>query len=351
MGLETAPNTAADKTQFDPKATDTAGSAVNRLLEDAGLRDKAQTVPNQAGDAAGVAGNLVLQRPAGAIADAGSASADGKQLAHRADGPMPAAGSALADAALVAHLADPTDQDRTAAEQSLEKNTSKLISEADRNSLKAMTTAITSGDSKAFAEAVKNAGADSGKLNDLVCEVNKSLEASHCTTKLDVTGDHKVLVSDSNEKTALAFDPKTGAVEPKSVQYNPDGSVLVTAGELLRVDTEKTFKDIGNTAVNEINGKLDFGPHKIDPSDFDKMLPKYPGHILPMIYGPHDFLGKPETPIDIPQPHGRAPFSKNEDGSGATARSGKHPFVRPPAGLIGGQAVDLGSDIYSSKDL
>jgi FlaG/FlaF family flagellin (archaellin) len=144
---------------------------------------------------------------------------------------------------------------------------SKLIPEADRESMKAMTTAITNGDSKAFAEAVKKAGGDPAKLKALVGEVDKMLEEKGSSTRLDVTADGKVLVSDSGSGTALAFDPKTGNVEAKAVEQNMDGSVLVKPGELLHVDTDKAFKDMGDHAVNAVNGKMDFGVSKHEPFD------------------------------------------------------------------------------------
>ena len=107
--------------------------------------------------------------------------------------------------------------------------------------------------------------------------------------RLDVTGDGKVLVSDTGKSTALAFDPKSGNVEAKSVEQNFDGSVLVKPGELLHVDTDKIFKDMGDSAVNGVNGKIDFSTIKIDP--FEKpepWLPHYPS-------GPR-FPGITETP-------------------------------------------------------
>lgn len=159
----------------------------------------------------------------------------------------------------------PSDKDRADAEKTLEGRMSKLIPEADRDAMKAMTTAITNGDSKAFAEAVKKAGGDPEKLKALVSEVDKMLEEKGSPTRLDVTADGKVLVSDSGSGTALAFDPKTGNVEAKAVEQNMDGSVLVKPGELLHVDADKAFKQMGDHAVNAVDGKLDFTVSKPDP--------------------------------------------------------------------------------------
>jgi hypothetical protein len=146
-----------------------------------------------------------------------------------------------------------TDKDRSQAETSMARGISKLIPEADRESLKAMTSAITSGDSHAFAEAVKKAGADPERLKKLVTEVNKMLEAKHSSTHLDVTGDGKVLLSDANKDTALAFNPVNGNIEGREVHYGPNG-MTVTPGELLHVDVEQEFKQLSDQAVASING-------------------------------------------------------------------------------------------------
>jgi hypothetical protein len=178
----------------------------------------------------------------------------------------------------------PSDKDRADAEKTLENRMSKLIPEADREAMKAMTTALTNGDSKAFGEAVKKAGGDPEKLKALVSEVDKMLEDKGSSTRLAVTADGKVLVSDANRSTALAFDPKTGAAEAKAVETNMDGSVLVKPGELLHVDQDKAFKDMSEQAVNAVNGKPDFvlekpspfNPFKPDPYEPEPLFPHKP---------------------------------------------------------------------------
>jgi|GEM_PF-4076709 len=149
---------------------------------------------------------------------------------------------------------EPTDKDRADAEKKLEKGISKLIPEADRATMTALTTAITSGDSKAFGEALKKAGGDPAKLRGIVEEVNKLLEAKGCTTKIDVTGDGKVLISDGSSDKALAFNPATGQSEVKRVEHGLDGSVTVKPGEVLHVDKDAIFTAISNDTVAGING-------------------------------------------------------------------------------------------------
>jgi hypothetical protein len=189
---------------------------------------------------------------------------------------------------LRAETEPPSDKERSDAEKTLEGRMSKLIPEADRDAMKAMTTAITNGDTKAFAEAVKKTGGDPAKLKALVTEVDKMLEEKGCSIRLDVTGDGKVLVSDTSKETALAVDPKSGNVEAKSVEHNPDGSILVKPGEVLHVDTEKAFKDMGDRAVNAVNGKLDFNVEKHDPFFPIKTLrPIFPDEPLEP-YHPHE---------------------------------------------------------------
>jgi hypothetical protein len=181
---------------------------------------------------------------------------------------------------------EPSDKERASAEKTLEGRMSKLIPEADRDAMKAMTTAITNGDTKAFAEAVKKAGGNPEKLKALVGEVDKMLQEKGSPTRLDVTADGKVLVSDSDSGKGLAFDPKTGNVEAKAIEQNMDGSVLVKPGELLHVDTDKTFKDMGDHAVNAVNGKLDFSVIKRDPFDpikpFEPHRPWFPEEPNPL---------------------------------------------------------------------
>jgi len=147
-----------------------------------------------------------------------------------------------------------TDKERADAEKKLEKGMSKLIPEADRQLMTSLTTAITSGDSKAFGEALKKAGGDPEKLRGIVEEVNKLLEAKGCSTKIDVTANGKVLVSDGSSDTALAFNPATGRAEAKRVEHGMDGSVTVKPGEVLHVDKDAVFASISNDAVASING-------------------------------------------------------------------------------------------------
>jgi len=63
----------------------------------------------------------------------------------------------------------PSDKERVEAEKTLEGRMSKLIPPGDREAMKAMTTAITNGDTKAFAEAVKKAGRRSRKTKSTGC--------------------------------------------------------------------------------------------------------------------------------------------------------------------------------------
>lgn len=153
-----------------------------------------------------------------------------------------------------------TDKDRDRAETKIEKGLSKLIPEADRATITAMTSAITHGDAKAFGEAVKKAGGDPEKLRKLVAEVDKMLEAQGSLTKLDVTADGKVLVSDPLTPTALAFNPATGRAEGRRVEHNVDGSMTVQPGEVLHANLDDAFKSIGDNTVTCINvgglGKL-----------------------------------------------------------------------------------------------
>jgi hypothetical protein len=160
-----------------------------------------------------------------------------------------------------------TDQDRSSAEKTLEKRMSKLIPAADRASMIAMTTALIGGDPEALAAAVKLAGRDPQKLKALVDEIDKILEDQHCSARLDVTADGKVLVSDTNSSTALAIDPASGKIEAKTVEQNPDGSILVKPGELVHIDRDKVFSDMGDRIVRALcpnNGQF-IAPHYTFP--------------------------------------------------------------------------------------
>ncbi len=148
----------------------------------------------------------------------------------------------------------PSDQNRKDAEKALESRMSKLIPEADRAVMMAMTTALMNGDDRAFADAVKKAGGDPKKLKEMVDEIDKMLEDKHCSTRLDVTGDGKVLLSDTNRNTALSFDPATGKIQARAVEQNADGSILVKPGELVHTDSDAAFKNMSNRAVNGVNG-------------------------------------------------------------------------------------------------
>jgi hypothetical protein len=150
----------------------------------------------------------------------------------------------------------PTDQERSTADKSLDKGLTKLASPEATKTMQAIDAAITSGDTKALGEAIKSA--DPAKLRDMLGEINRVLADKGASTRLDMTEDGKVLVSDSKSKTAVAVDPKTGEVSAKEVEHNADGSMLVKPGELLHADTDKAFKEISDRTVNAINGKLDF---------------------------------------------------------------------------------------------
>ncbi|MBU6450486.1 MAG: hypothetical protein KGS72_01815 [Cyanobacteria bacterium REEB67] len=153
--------------------------------------------------------------------------------------------------------APPTDEERSDADKSLDKSLSKMAAPEASKSMQAIDAAITSGDTKALGEAIKSA--DPAKLRDMLGEINRVLAEKGSSTRLDMTEDGKVLVSDSKSNTAIAVDPKTGDISAKEVEHNADGSMLVKPGELLNVDTDKAFKEISDRTVNAVNGKVDFG--------------------------------------------------------------------------------------------
>ena len=185
-----------------------------------------------------------------------------------------------------------SEQDRTAAGKTLDKGISRLIPEGDRHSIKALTDAITSGDAQAFADAVKATGGDPRKLKDLCTEVDKMLAAKGSTTRMDVAADGTVVISDGSLPTAIAVNPATGMISARGVEHNMDGSVTLKPGELLNVDTDDAFRQIGDSAVNAVNGLK-----------IKALLPIVGDHpdLLPSITGPfpHNPLQpiKPITPI------------------------------------------------------
>ncbi len=122
---------------------------------------------------------------------------------------------------------------------------SELIPQAERVSIFAIFAGLANGDARAFADALKKAGGDPEKLQELLDEVNKMLKKQNSSTRLDLSADGKVIISDTNSGTALSVDPATGKVEARAVEHKDDGAILVKPGEVVHVDINKLFKDMG----------------------------------------------------------------------------------------------------------
>ncbi len=163
---------------------------------------------------------------------------------------------------------DATKEDIQKAQGELNDKMSPLVSEADRKVAQAISNAVLDGDPKALAEALSSIK-DPERLKKFVEEINHNLKEANAGVSLAVDGKGHVLAYKDNGESAVDIDPKTGATTVRPISVGLDGTVTLEPGEILNGNPQKVLKDVGNTAVRNINGPqliveepIHIGPHR-----------------------------------------------------------------------------------------
>ncbi|HMY56054.1 MAG TPA: hypothetical protein PLI59_10840 [Candidatus Obscuribacter sp.] len=165
---------------------------------------------------------------------------------------------------------DVSDSERQQAQRTIDNEFSRLIPEADRKAMGALTNALLSGDNEKLAETIQTLGKDPDKLKSYAGEVNKALENNGADTRIVAKADGKCFVYGSGA-LGLEIDPKTGDTGVFRLARDFDGNVY-QGDEALSADTGKVVRTIANETTNRVNGDA-----AIHPPSGDYLAFEHPG--------------------------------------------------------------------------
>ncbi|MBS1989337.1 MAG: hypothetical protein JSS83_02405 [Cyanobacteria bacterium SZAS LIN-3] len=174
------------------------------------------------------------------LGKAGSAVADGVNIHDR-----------LGSMDTIMHKAGPTEEDRLQAELKLAEKINKIDSPSERAALMDLSKALTGGDKDAFAKALTKV--DPAELKKVVDDLNDFMTSSHCSTRIGMTEDGKVLLGERGRDSALVFDPKTGDTSTRKVETLQNGGMHIVPGEVMFSDSSRTFGSISDHTVNRLD--------------------------------------------------------------------------------------------------
>lgn len=165
-------------------------------------------------------------------------------------------------------VSDVSESECQQAEKTIDNEFSRLIPDADRKAMGALTKALLSGDNEKLAETIQALGKDPVKLKGYAEEVNKALENNGADTRIVAKNDGKCFVYGSGA-VGLEIDPKTGAAGVFRLARDFDGNVY-QGEEALNADTGKVARSIANETTNRVNGDAAIHPPSGDYLAFER---------------------------------------------------------------------------------
>jgi hypothetical protein len=214
----------------NPPASPSGKSALAGILEAANGAQSPSEAPSSIGDAMRKAG----QHAHNEIKDRGSLQSSdiAKEIGNH----------------LSRYKFDITDKDRANAKDQLAKGLSDLIPDADKALIKKMQAAVIDGNVGEMKAALKELANDPAKLEKYLKALNGQLDG------VELTQDSKgnVLMYEKGSNTAVSINPTTGETTLRAIERQPDGSVLLKAGEIINRQVATVMRSIGDEATRNI---------------------------------------------------------------------------------------------------
>jgi hypothetical protein len=179
--------------------------------------------------------------------------------------------------------ADPTEKEIVAATEKLDDAISPLVGPIDRKLAHVIGKNVLEGDAKGLADALEHLKDDPKRMEKFIEEMNHNFKEVGAGVSMAVDSRGNVLVYKNHGKVAVEIDPDSGNMRERPISVDFDGNVILQPGEVLNSDPARELKNIGNSAVRNINEPF----FHFDPKPESPHIPHWP----------HKPWGKEEFPI------------------------------------------------------
>lgn len=165
-----------------------------------------------------------------------------------------------------------SDKDRAEAKETLAKELSDLIPDADRTLLKEMQGAIIDGNLDQLKKSLGELAGNPEKMQKFLKHLNGQFE-KHGWGNVELSSDSQgnVLLYERNGNTAVSINAKTGETTLRAVERQADGSVLLKPGEIINRTPADVMRNIGDEATRGVVGPRF---HRYYKEDFIRPLDK-----------------------------------------------------------------------------
>ncbi|MBI1268987.1 hypothetical protein GC174_00995 [bacterium] len=163
-----------------------------------------------------------------------------------------------------------TPEQRMDAKKDLQGLIPEEVSPGDRKALVSMQEAIIDGNVEKLGTSLEALRGDPERMERLINGLNKQLMKSDSDTRVTMTEDGRVFLSNPGSDTAVQFN-KDGTAEVKPVEHTFSGAIVVKPGEVINRSAEDVASTIGDRTTREINYRPFFKP--TEKPDFRKPLP------------------------------------------------------------------------------
>ena len=176
-----------------------------------------------------------------------------------------------------------TPEQRMEAKKDLQGRIPAEVAPGDRKALVSMQEAIIDGNMDKLGTSIQALRGDPERMERLINGLNRQLKESDSDTRVTMTKDGRVFLSNPGSDTAVQFD-KNGTAEVKPVEHTFSGAIVVKPGEVINRSAEDVASSIGDKTTREINyepmykpiGKPDYPKLPNFDKPWDDIKPLYP---------------------------------------------------------------------------
>lgn len=163
-----------------------------------------------------------------------------------------------------------TPEQRMDAKKDLQGRIPAEVSPGDRKALVSMQEAIIDGNMDKLGTSIEALRGDPERMERLINGLNRQLKESDSDTRVTMTEDGRVFLSNPSSDTAVQFN-KDGTSEVKPVEHTFSGAIVVKPGEVINRSAADVASSIGDKTTREINYEPMYKP--IEKPDLRKPLP------------------------------------------------------------------------------
>ncbi|MCA9817951.1 MAG: hypothetical protein KC652_22745 [Cyanobacteria bacterium HKST-UBA01] len=162
-----------------------------------------------------------------------------------------------------------TPEQRMDAKRDIQDRIPAEVSPGDRKALVSMQEAIIDGNVEKLGQSIESLRGDPERMERLINGLNRQLKESDSDTRVTMTKDGRVFLSNPSSDTAVQFN-KDGTSEVKPVEHTFSGAIVVKPGEVINRSAEDVASSIGDRTTRDIN-RPNFKP--IEKPDYRKPIP------------------------------------------------------------------------------